>query len=148
MPLDSSVGRARDCRRFGLEGIPRSRVRITVERFYVIMFFSPPFSPLLLSPPFPPLLLSPPFSPLLVSPPFSACGLILLLQPSARSCRRKRNDSAVRGCSELLLLFHVRSQCELASPKANFSPFIERSRRLDCIYSIDADEAPFCAAGL
>ena len=53
-----------------------------------------------------------------------ACGLILLLQPSARSCKRKRKDSAV--VAQLLLLFHARSQRELASPKADPSPFIER----------------------
>ena len=43
------------------------------------------------------------------------------------------------------MLFHVRSQGELAIPKADSSAFIERSRRLDRFYSIDADEAPFCA---
>ena len=47
--------------------------------------------------------------------------------------------------AQLLMLFHVRSQGELAIPKADSSAFIERSRRLDRIYSIDADEAPFCA---
>ena len=50
--------------------------------------------------------------------------------------------------AQLLMLFHVRSQGELAIPKADSSAFIERSRRLDRIYSIDADEAPFCADGL
>ena len=47
--------------------------------------------------------------------------------------------------AQLLMLFHVRSQGELAIPKADSSAFIERSRRLDRFYSIDADEAPFCA---
>ena len=47
--------------------------------------------------------------------------------------------------AQLLMLFDVRSQGELAVPKADSSAFIERSRRLDRIYSIDADEAPFCA---
>ena len=74
-----------------------------------------------------------------------ACGLILLLQSSATILQEESDDFAV--VAQLLMLFHVRSQGAHTIPKADSSPSIERSRRLDRIYSIDADEARVCVHG-